>query len=134
MRFGEKLRTLRMEQQLTQRELAQKAGLGLNTISNYEKGKTYPQDRSVYTRLAEILGVSVEALYNECDTFISEAQSRYGYSGKKQAEQLVEEMGGLFAGGSLSDDDLDGVMRTLQEYYWKAKEENKKYTPNRYKK
>ena len=57
-----------------------------------------------------------------------------GYSGKKQAEQLVEEMGGLFAGGSLSDDDLDGVMRTLQEYYWKAKEENKKYTPNRYKK
>lgn len=75
MRFGEKLRTLRMEQRLTQGELAQKAGLGVNTISNYEKGKTYPQDRSVYTPLAEILGVSVETLYNEGDTFISEAQS-----------------------------------------------------------
>ena len=32
-------------------------------------------------------------------------------------------------------DDLDGVMQTLQEYYWKAKKDNKeKYTPKKYKK
>ena len=47
----------------------------------------------------------------------------------------MNEMGGLFAGGELSDDDLDGVMQTLQEYYWKAKKDNKeKYTPKKYKK
>lgn len=47
--------------------------------------------------------------------------------------QLVEEMGGLFAGGELSDDDIDGVMKAMQELYWKAKEDNKKYTPKKYK-
>jgi transcriptional regulator with XRE-family HTH domain len=132
MKFGEKLRTLRIQKQLTQRELANKVGLGLNTISNYEKGRTYPQNRDVYRQLADILGVTVETLYNENDAFVVAAQEKYGYSGRKQAEQLVDEMGGLFAGGTLSDEDLDGVMRTLQEYYWKAKEENKKYTPKKY--
>jgi transcriptional regulator with XRE-family HTH domain len=133
MKFGEKLRTLRIQKKLTQHDLAKQVGLGVNTIGNYESGKTYPKTRDVYHRLAAILGVSVETLYNENDAFIGEAQAQYGYSGKKQAEQLVDEMGGLFAGGSLSDEDLDGVMRTLQEYYWKAKEENKKYAPKKYK-
>ena len=132
MTFGEKLRTLRLQKKMTQAELGKQAGLGLNTISNYEKGSTYPRDRSVYVRLAEILGVSADYLHNENDDFIVAAAERYGYSGKKQAMKLVEEMGGLFAGGELSDDDLDGVMRALQDYYWKAKEENKKYTPKKY--
>ncbi|SHK10214.1 helix-turn-helix domain-containing protein [Hespellia stercorisuis] len=133
MTFGEKLRTLRLKANMKQKELAEKAGLGLNTISNYEKGKTYPQNREVYTILANILGVSADELRNENDDFIISARERYGYTGKKQAQKLVEEMGGLFAGGELSDEDLDGVMKAFQDYYWKAKEDNKKYTPKKYK-
>ena len=41
-------------------------------------------------------------------------------------------MTGLFAGGALSEDALDGAMRALNEAYWIAKEKNKKYTPKRY--
>ena len=133
MTFGEKLRTLRLKANMKQKELAEKAGLGLNTISNYEKGKTYPQNREVYTILANILGVSADELRNENDDFIISARERYGYTGKKQAQKLVEEMGGLFAGGELSDEDLDGVMKAFRDYYWKAKEDNKKYTPKKYK-
>ncbi len=133
MTFGEKPRTLRLKANMKQKELAEKAGLGLNTISNYEKGKTYPQNREVYTILANILGVSADELRNENDDFIISARERYGYTGKKQAQKLVEEMGGLFAGGELSDEDLDGVMKAFQDYYWKAKEDNKKYTPKKYK-
>ena len=48
MRFGEKLRALRKEKGLTQAELAKLAGVGLKTITNYEKGSTYPQNREVY--------------------------------------------------------------------------------------
>ena len=134
MTFGEKLRTFRQQKKMTQEELAKAVGLGTNTIRNYEKGLTYPQNRGVYARLAEILGVSADFLHNENDDFIAVATERYGYSGKKQAMKLVEEMGGLFAGGELSDDDLDGVMKALQDYYWKAKEDNKKYTPKKYRK
>ena len=89
-------------------------------------------------RTAECMPVSQKSsefpqnLHNENDDFVVAAAERYGYSGKKQAMKLVEEMGGLFAGGELSDDDIDGVMKALQDYYWKAKEDNKKYTPKKY--
>lgn len=127
MKFGEKLRIARTQKGLTQQELAKLAGLGFNTIGNYESGKTYPKKREVYATLAKILGLSVNDLYNENDDFIVTAQEKYGYRGRKQAEALAEEMGGLFAGGEMSDEDIDAVMLTLQNYYWKAKEDNKKY-------
>lgn len=134
MTFGEKLRTARKKCGLTQAELAKKAGLGLKTITNYENGTTYPKKREIYSVLGEILGIDADFLRNENDEFIEAAEKQFGYRGKKQAMDLVEEMGGLFAGGELSDDDLDGVMKALQDYYWKAKEDNKKYTPKKYRK
>lgn len=134
MTFGDKLRTERKKCGLTQAELAKKAGLGLKTITNYENGTTYPRKREIYSVLGEILGVDADYLRNENDEFIEAAEKKFGYRGKKQAMELVEEMGGLFAGGELSDDDLDGVMKALQDYYWKAKEDNKKYTPKKYRK
>lgn len=134
MTFGEKLRKYRKEKGLTQAELAKLAGLGLKTITNYEKGSTYPQNREVYRKLAEILGIDVDYLHNENDDFLESASKKYGCRGKKQAELLLEEMGGLFAGGELSGDDIDGVMKAMQELYWRAKEEYKKYTPKKYQK
>lgn len=127
MKFGEKLRSARTLKKLTQEELAKIVGVSVTTIGNYESCKIYPKQREIYTKLAEALGVSVGELYNENDEFIATAQERYGYRGRKQAEALAAEMGGLFAGGEMTDDDLDAVMRTLQDYYWKAKEDNKKY-------
>ena len=89
MTFGEKLRKYRTEKRLSQAELAKLAGLGVNTISNYESGKTYPQNREVYKTLAEILGVDPDHLHNENDDFVEVAQQKYGYRGKKQAMELV---------------------------------------------
>ena len=132
MKFGEKLRKYRLGKGLTQAELAKKAGLGLNTICNYEKGKTYPKDREVYTVLAGILGINADYLHNENDDFIADAQNLYGSRGKYQAMELVNELGGLFAGGELSEEDMDGVARAMMDIYWKAKENNKKYTPKKY--
>ena len=127
MKFGEKLRKARLQKGLTQKELAKRTGVSVTTIGNYESCKVYPKKREVYSKLAEILDVAVSDLYNENDEFIVQAQVRYGYTGRKQAEALAEKMGELFAGGEMDNDDLDAVMRTLQDYYWKAKEDNKKY-------
>lgn len=92
MRFGEKLRKLRKDSHLTQAELAKRAGLGLKTITNYEKGTTYPQDRRVYGVLAEILGTSADYLHNENDDFVSMAGKEFGYRGRVGAEKLVGEL------------------------------------------
>ena len=132
MKFGEKLRKYRTEKGLTQAELAKKAGLGLNTISNYESGKTYPQNREVYTTLATILGVNPDHLHNENDDFITDATAKYGSRGAKQAQELREEITGLFAGGEMAEEDKDVMMKAIQDAYWIAKEKNKKYTPKKY--
>ena len=64
MLFGEKLRTARMQKGLTQDDLAKLTGVSITTIGNYERGKGYPKQREVYTKLAEALDISVSALYN----------------------------------------------------------------------
>ena len=134
MRFGEKLRKFRTEKGMTQAELAKEAGLGLNTISNYESGRTYPQNREVYTTLANILGVNPDNLHNENDDFITEAAAQYGSRGARQAKELLDEVTGLFAGGEMADEDMREMVDAIQEAYLIAKKNNKKYTPKKYRK
>ena len=134
MRFGEKVRELRTKCGMTQAELAKKAGLGLKTITNYEGGATYPQNREIYVKLAEVLGCEADYLRSENEDFIAMAQREYGYRGKKGAKKLVEELTGLFAGGEMAEEDMDEMMLAIQEAYIIAKKKNKKYTPRKYRK
>lgn len=46
----------------------------------------------------------------------------------------MAELSGMFAGGELSDADKDAVMIALQKAYFDCKEDNKKYTPKKYRK
>ena len=50
----------------------------------------------------------------------------------RDIDELVGEVTGLFAGGQLSEDALEGAMRALNDAYWMAKEKNKKFTPKKY--
>ena len=52
----------------------------------------------------------------------------------RDIDELVSEVTGMFAGGRLSDEALDGAMKALNEAYWIAKEKNKKYSPKKYRK
>lgn len=90
MTFGEKLRRARREKGLTQAELANQAGLGLRTIIAYEKGETYPQKRSTYQTLAEILGVQADDLHNEETTASAPPLSRTQWeNSKRRYEELL---------------------------------------------
>ena len=90
MTFGEKLRRARKEKGLTQAELASQAGLGLRTIIAYEKGETYPQKRSTYQTLADILGVQADDLHNEETATSAAPLSRAQWeNAKQQYEKLL---------------------------------------------
>ncbi len=132
MTFGEKVKAERTKLGLNQDELAAMIGVTRRVICSYETDRSRPRGTDRYKTLANALNVNVNYLLSEDDAFVAGAEERYGYRGKKQAMELVEEMGGLFAGGEMSDDDIDGVMKALQDLYWKAKEDNKKYTPKKY--
>lgn len=137
MRFGEKLRDLRTDRAMTQAEVAEEIGVSLRTVVSYETGKSYPKQRRVYQKLAKLFDVNPDYLLTEGDGpmrekdaddagFVDRAAATYGSRGKRQAQDLVAQVSGMFAGGELSEDDKDAVMRALQQAYWDAKEENRK--------
>ena len=70
----------------------------------------------------------------EDEEFITEASEQYGSRGMKQAEALLAEMSGLFAGGELTESDRDAIMIAMQKMYFECKKKNKKYTPKKYRK
>ena len=65
---------------------------------------------------------------------MSTAQEQGGAKAAREIDELVSEVTGMFAGGKLSEDALDGAMQALTRAYWIAKENNRKYTPKKYRK
>lgn len=129
MKFGEKLIALRKEKKLTQQEAADAAGISRRTYISYEQEGRYPRNRIVYEKLAELFGCDRNYLLAEDEEFVSAAAEQYGAKGRREAEQLVAELSGLFAGGELSERDMDAVMIALQKAYFECKQDNKKYSP-----
>jgi transcriptional regulator with XRE-family HTH domain len=64
MSFGTQLRRLREKAGLSQRGLAERAGVSLRSVQNWEQGHRAPRARPLLA-LARALGVSVEALLTE---------------------------------------------------------------------
>ena len=134
MRFGDKLKEKRKEVGLSQGKLANEIGVTMRTMRNYEKGTSYPKDRSIYFKLADFFGVDVNYFLTENEEFITAAAS-YGKKGQVQAQVILEQATALFAGGELSESDRDGFIRDMQRLYLQSKEiAQAKYTPKKYRK
>ena len=125
--FAENLKEKRAQSGLTQAELAMKAGVTARTIQNYELGTRKPGNMVIVQRIADALGTTTEQLLSSGETLVVAAHERGGARAAKDINELVSEVTGMFAGGKLSDDALDGAMRALNEAYWIAKDKNKKY-------
>ena len=134
MRFCEKLKEARTKAGLKQEELAKALGVSLRTITNYESGECYPRKRDIYHKLAQMYHTEENYLQNENEEYLHSASEKNGPKAAKQSQSLVDEVSGLFAGGNIADEDLDVMMKALQNAYWIAKEKNKKFTPKKYRK
>lgn len=126
MKFADKVRTARLEAGYTQQKLADVTGIALRTIQNYESGERLPKQKVYYTRLALALGIKESALMDENAEFVLKARELYGATGQKQAEDLIKEVSGLFAGGELEEEDKEAMLRAIQDAYWIAKDKNKR--------
>lgn len=134
MTFAEKFKAARMQSGVSQEKLSAELGISKRTIANYECGQTLPPSDKL-PKIAKYFGVTIESLITEEEEFVSQAYEQGGSKSAREADILVNQISGLFAGGTLSDDDKDAVMRAIQNAYWIAKEESKrKYTPKKYKK
>lgn len=134
MKFAEKLRAARLKMGYTQTQLAEMAHVSLRTIINYEKGDVYPRKGETYATLAKALNVPTSYLLTEEEEFVVDAAEQYGARGAAQAEEIIAGFSGLCAGGTLSEEDKDAVMKALQDIYWESKVRNvQKYTPKKFK-
>lgn len=132
MAFKNRLRDARVRANMTQVELAKAVGMTARTIQNYELGSQKPRGCETVAKLAEALGVALEDLMGPADIYVLQANEKGGTKVAKEIDDLVSEVTGMFTGGKLSKDALDGAMKALNEAYWIAKEKNKKYTPKQY--
>lgn len=115
MEIKDRIKALRNENSMTQLQLAERVGVTLRCIQNYESGTRYPR-KSIIHKISEIFDVSYDYLTDGVNDLQSEAQ----------AQEFLKNAGLIFAGGKLSEDDKDKVMLALQKIYWEAKEINRK--------
>ena len=132
MVFKERLKEKRMEAGLTQVQLAEKAGVTARTIQNYELGNRKPSNMEVIQKIADALNTTTEYLLGSSGTYVVEAHEKGGSKAARDIEQLVSEVTGLFAGGELSEESLEGAMKALNDAYWIAKEKNRKKKNKKY--
>ena len=128
MKFGEKIKKLRKDKHITQSQLADAVGLSARAVQDYEIKGSYPKKRETYEALADALGCDLNYLLTEDEEFVLEAGEKYGYRGRRQADALIAQISGLFAGGEMPDEDKEYLAEAIQEAFWKAKLENKKYS------
>ena len=121
MDFSEKIRNARIAKGWSQDQLADHSGISRRTIQNYELGARLPKKRETYKVLAEALGIDESVLLDQNVDFVLRANEQYGSTAMKQALNLVEDVRALWAGGEMEEEDMDEIMRALQDAYWDVK-------------
>ena len=97
MKFNERLKKLREEKGLTQVQLSELTGISTRMIQKYESANARPR-LDAAEKIAKALNVTADQLLGNADMLVAQAAEKYGSRGAKQAQQLTEEVTGLFAG------------------------------------
>lgn len=130
--FADKVKDARAELGLSQAQLSEQIGVSVRSVQLYEQGVKKPR-QSTTLKLAKALKVSVRFLTDdECenplediekDGYIEEARERYGASGARDMNALLEANAALFAGGELSQAEKDAFFEAVMKAYITCKEE-----------
>ena len=134
MEFSQKIRNARLAKDMSQNDLAKATGISLRTIQNYELGARLPKKRDTYAKLAAALDISEEVLLDENAAFVIRANEQFGSRGARQALDMVSDIAALWAGGKMEEEDMDIIMQAMQDAYWQAKKNNRKYANKRFQK
>jgi transcriptional regulator with XRE-family HTH domain len=84
MTFGEALRDARRTAGISQRELAERAGVDFSYISKIENGRVPPPAADTVVKLCEIIGVPAEELLSLMGKVPSDVQKSVGSSAAAQ--------------------------------------------------
>ena len=132
MTIGEKIKLLRKRARMTQAELAEKLDVTTRSVIYFEKEQRNPSD-DVMTKLSAVFDVPEDVLSDDRrsleltkeEKFIQRAKSEDQKRDKTEAERFLDKCRVFFAGGSVSDEDMDLVFESLTEIFFDAKRKAK---------
>ena len=73
-------------------------------------------------------------LLSEDDAFIADVEDKYGRRGARQAQELLAEVTGLFAGGEMADEDMREWLTLFRKHILLQRRTIKNTTPKKYRK
>ena len=138
MTVGEKIKLLRKRERMTQAKLAEILNVTTRSVIYYERNQRNPAD-DILGKLVELFDVSIDVLRDDHrsieltkeERFIQRAKSEDQKRGKTEAERFLDKCRVFFAGGSVSEEDMDLVFESLTEIFFDAKRKAKvKYGKN----
>lgn len=151
--FGERLKELRKEKRLTQKQLAQILFIDDTSISKYENGKNGPEN-VILNQIADYFEVSTDyllgrdenlfngvggklpALESKLETQLTDKDTKDIEKALNKTLESLEQQDGLMLSGSpVDEDDWELLKAAIQNGLEYAKKMNKqKYTPKKYRK
>ena len=115
-----RIKQLRLEKKLNQKELAEIIGIAQPTLSGWETGRTQI-DYDNLIKLAKYFEVSLDTLLG-ADT----APTQIGEKIPKDLKKLLNEEEITLNGRMVSPEDKEKMLRIIEALYYDAKEENKR--------
>jgi transcriptional regulator with XRE-family HTH domain len=111
---------------LSQSQLAAAIGVSGRTVQSYEKGKSYPKQREIYSKLAALFGVRRDYLLSESEDIgvLSNGQQTGSCSGMNM-QMLINELTDLFSSGEMTESEMDAFMYSVMKAYVEATEKTK---------
>lgn len=129
--FQEKVKEHRGLLGLTQKQLAERAGIGYRTVVTYESGERFPHAAQLY-KLAKALGVSTEFLKNDAVDdpsygidrmeYIEQMRLEAGTGEALDLEAMLAQNQAMFAGGTISQEAKDAYFQAVMKAYVECKE------------
>lgn len=113
-----RLKELRLQNKLTQQQVAKAIGKTYQAYSYYENGKRDP-DTETLKLLAELFNVSTDYLL---ESDINTENKKI----PKDLKKILEEEEVTLNGRMVSEEEKEQMLRVLEALYWDAKEKNKR--------
>lgn len=123
--LSERLKQLREEKELMQKEIASFLNISTSAYGFYEQDKRTPTP-DVLSKLADYFNVSVDYLLGKTNTRNSSSKdSTPTKKEKKNHDTFMEDAKALFMNGELDEDDKEKIFKDISDLFWESKKINK---------
>jgi len=105
MNFSKRLKSLRLENNWTQKDLAEKLNISDRSIGYYENGNRFPKDEDLLVKLCDIFNVSMDYLMG---------LSNVRNPSKDTRDYVPETLAAHFDGDEFSKEDLEDIENFIE--------------------